>query len=99
MKTITTKKPINLKDGSTIHAGTVLTYVGPDKGHHRTGVWLMDGMERRLSYRGVLKAPTITTMEKWEGEGYCKSVFGDRTEMDGHGKHGEPSWALAMGLV
>lgn len=99
MKIITTKSPINLKDGSTIPSGTKLTYVRPDVGNHKCGVWLMNGMERRLSYRGVLKAPSIATLEKWEGEGYCKSVFGDRTEMDGTGKLGEPSWALAMGLV
>ena len=99
MKIITTKSPINLKDGSTIPSGTKLTYVGPDKGNHRTGVWLLNGMERRLSYRGVLKAPSIKTLEKWEGEGYCKSVFGARTEMDGTGPEGEPSWGLALGVV
>jgi hypothetical protein len=98
MKTITTKKPINLKDGSTIHAGTVLTFVRHGEKESQ-GIWLMDGMERRLSYRGVLKAPSIATLEKWEGEGYCKSVFGDKTEMDGYDKIGAPSWALAMGLV
>jgi hypothetical protein len=98
MKIITTKKPIELKNGSTIPTGTKLTYVRHGE-NIRQGVWLMEGIERKLSYRGVLKSPSINTLEKWEGEGYCKSVFGARTEMDGYGPDGEPSWALALGLV
>jgi hypothetical protein len=46
------------------------------------------------------KVPSMTTMQKWEYEGgYCKTVTGLKTEPDGHGHDGSPSWMLALGLI
>jgi hypothetical protein len=98
MKSITLKKTLNLKDGTTVPVGSIVTFV-----RHgaimSAGVFNWNGRELKLRYKSVVKAPSIRTLEKWEGEGYCKSVFGDRTETDGYGSLGEPSWCLAYGLV
>jgi hypothetical protein len=98
MKNITLRKPLNLKDGTVIAAGETVTFIRPGE-HPAVGVWDYKGREMKLRYRNVVKAPSIRTLEKWEGEGYCKSVFGERTETDGYGSHGEPSWCLAYGLI
>ena len=45
------------------------------------------------------KAPSATTMMKWEYDGYCKTVTGHKTEPDGHGPDGSPSWMLALGMI
>jgi len=98
MKTITLKKTLNLKDGTSFPVGTVLTFIRHSESES-SGIFNHCGREMKLRYKSVLKAPSIRTLEKWEGEGYCKSVFGARTEMDGHGPDGEPSWGLAYGVV
>lgn len=51
------------------------------------------------TFVGVAKRPSVRTMEKWQNDGYCKTIFGARTEPDGTGPDGEPSWMLAMGLI
>ena len=51
----------------------------------------------RLS--GFAKAPSEATIMKWMDEGISKTVFGERTEPDGTGSHGEPSWLIALGLI
>ena len=97
-KIITLKKPLNLKDGTSFPVGTVLTFVRHSDSES-SGIFNHCGRDMKLRYKSVVKAPSIATLERWEGEGYCKSVFGDRTETDGHGTLGDPSWCLAYGLV
>lgn len=43
--------------------------------------------------------PSEKTLMKWESEGYCKTVTGYKTEPDGYGPDGSPSWMLALGLI
>jgi hypothetical protein len=50
-------------------------------------------------YLGTMKEPSVSTLEKWENDGYCKTVTGARTEPDGEGPDGAPSWLLAMGMI
>lgn len=45
------------------------------------------------------KAPSAMTMMKWDEDGYCKTVTGYKTESDGYGPDGSPSWMLALGLI
>jgi len=46
------------------------------------------------------KMPTVRTLEKWEWQGgYCETVTGHRTEPDGHGPDGSPSWMLVLGVI
>ncbi len=47
-----------------------------------------------------MKAPSLATLEKWESQGgFCKTITGQRTEPDGHGMDGSPSWLLVMGVI
>lgn len=49
---------------------------------------------------GFIKAPSVKTMQKWDWEGgYCKTVTGLKTEPDGWGYDGSPSWMLVHGLI
>lgn len=43
--------------------------------------------------------PTMKTLEKWVSDGVAKSVTGRKTECDGHGDDGSPSWLLALGMI
>ena len=45
------------------------------------------------------KEPSEKTLMNWENEGYCKTVTGYRTEPDGYGPDGSPSWMLALGYI
>lgn len=48
---------------------------------------------------GISKPPSERTMMKWENDGYCKTVTGERVEPDGRGTDGAPSWLLAAGMI
>ena len=49
---------------------------------------------------GFIKQPSTRTMEKWEWDGgFCKTVTGLKTEPDGWGYDGSPSWMLVLGLI
>ena len=46
------------------------------------------------------KMPTERTLEKWDNRGgYCETVTGFRTEPDGYGPDGSPSWMLVLGVI
>jgi hypothetical protein len=45
------------------------------------------------------KEPGARTMMKWENDGYSKTVTGYKTEPDGYGPDGSPSWLLALGYI
>ena len=46
------------------------------------------------------KMPSLTTLQKWEWQGrYCETVLGEKTEPDGYGPSGAPSWMLVMGVI
>ena len=51
-------------------------------------------------YGKFKKMPTMNTLQKWEWQGgYCETVTGFRTEPDGHGPDGSPSWMLVAGVI
>jgi hypothetical protein len=51
-------------------------------------------------YGKFKKMPTITTLQKWDMQGgYCETVTGHRTETDGYGPDGSPSWMLVLGVI
>lgn len=98
MKTIKTTKEVTLKDGTIIPKGSIIDYVGPSL-MVTIGIFQVGSRELKLRYRSVLKAPSIETIQKWEENGYCNSVFGARVEPDGIGPNQEPSWMLALGMI
>jgi hypothetical protein len=48
---------------------------------------------------GINKPPTLRTLEKWDWNGYNKTVTGHKTEPDGYGCDGSPSWSLIIGVI
>jgi hypothetical protein len=98
MNTIRTIKDLTLKDGTIILKGTILEWKGPSA-METVGLFDYNGREVKMRYRSVIKAPSINTLRKWDEEGICNSVFGNRTEPDGHDENGAPSWLLALGMI
>lgn len=45
------------------------------------------------------RIPNEKTLQKWNNEGVCKSVLGNKVEPDGHDQYGAPSWLLTFGLI
>lgn len=48
---------------------------------------------------GVNKCPSVSAMGRWVSDGVAKTVTGERTEPDGYGTDGAPSWLLAIGII
>ena len=46
-----------------------------------------------------VKVPSISTLEKWDSKGICKTPDGCTTEPDGTCPHGFPSWLIIMGMI
>ena len=49
--------------------------------------------------KGYAKPPTMNKLEKMMSDAVATTVTGQRTEPDGTGSDGSPSWLLAMGLI
>ena len=45
------------------------------------------------------KKPSLSTLAKWDWDGYSKTPDGCKVEVDGYCCHGFPSWSLICGLV
>jgi len=50
-------------------------------------------------FSGFNKPPTTKTLEKYSWDGVAKTPTGHRTEPDGYGPDGSPSWLLVIGVV
>lgn len=92
------------KKGISMAKGTSVTLSWPQPWVTR----ITDGSGNTLSVRtanlhkfvsGISKPPSPGTLEKWERDGYCKTVTGERVEPDGTGSDGAPSWLLAGGMI
>lgn len=92
-----TEKAIKLKDDQgTIPDGADLRW-HPQK----SGLcYVMHaGRERPVRVTSAFKTPSMEELEDWNGDGVCETPTGFRTEPDGHGEDGSPSWLMVMGLV
>lgn len=52
-----------------------------------------------LTFGGFTKEPSIGTMTKWVSDGVARTITGHRTEPDGTGPDGSPSWLLVLGFM
>jgi hypothetical protein len=104
-KTLTLKTSLILKDGRNFPPGTTFTIesfdennkaVLKDKGGKQ---FKLKAARLHIYFVGLKKAPSMKTLERQSNDGYCTTVFGHKTEPDGHGLHGEPSWLLALGMI
>ncbi len=50
-------------------------------------------------FTGITKAPGLRTLEKYGWEGIAKTATGQKTEPDGYGSDGSPSWMLVAGII
>lgn len=48
---------------------------------------------------GFNKEPSMLKLEKYVNDGIATTPLGTRTEPDGYGEYGEPSWLLILGLI
>ena len=100
------KREIKLKDGSVISRNTQVekVYFIND----RIAEITFTNLTRKIKLRnynlgkyikGFMKEPSLSTLKKWESEGYCKTVTGEIVEPDGIGSDGAPSWLLVLGYI
>lgn len=54
---------------------------------------------RNIGITVDIKVPSLKTMERWDSDGFCKSVGGEKVEPDGWDSNGMPSWLLVMGMI
>ena len=53
---------------------------------------------RYIHYFGG-RVPSEKTLEKWVDEGWARTITGHKTEPDGNGPDGSPSWLIVLGLI
>jgi hypothetical protein len=90
-----TNKPLNLKTGEVLPIG------------QEVAEWNVKGMAtlcklasgHLVRVRSAFKSPSEASLRRWDDEGFCMSVMGERVEPDGMDCHGSPSWMLALGLI
>lgn len=51
------------------------------------------------NFTGFNKVPGTNTLFKWDMNGYAMTPTGKKTEPDGFGPDGSPSWFLVQGLI
>ena len=108
MKTTTTKKDLTFSEsGTTIPAGTKLTVYFDSTRYSRVYIDPKDTPNRRCIrlesahkyLTGFSKPPGLGSLERYSYNGVCTTPTGKRTEPDGCGPDGSPSWLLVLGMI
>lgn len=97
----------NSKKGIFIPKGTQVEVTYKDNGRfHILNLKTKDGITMATlaqnaskTLRGFIKEPSLSMLEKWDSEGYSKSLLGKKVEPDGYDSNGMPSWLLVMGMI
>lgn len=84
--------PVHI-DFCNIHPGRI--YVTAGERVYKTG--LVNKANKRFT--GIGKVPGFLTLQKYSNNGIAKTVTGDKTEPDGYGSNGAPSWMLVIGII
>jgi len=94
-------RPIKLKTGQEFPIGTEfdVSFAKTDSGTDFLNVQNNEITFKTTRFSSFFKVPSIKTLEKWDDEGFCKTVTGHRTEPDGHGPDDSPSWLLALRVI
>lgn len=96
---------IKWKDGTSIAAGQpVFIWFSPKTNANRMFVQYgnrvyQTRISRSVNYTGFKKQPTMKTLEKYSWDGIAKTVTGHKTEPDGYGPDGSPSWLLVLEII
>lgn len=100
-----TKKELKWKDGTVTSANTPVHIDFSEKTAGRIYVTIGDVVYKthlekaHTGFTGLTKPPGVRTMEKWMSDAVAKTVTGHRTEPDGYGVDGSPSWLLVVGII
>jgi len=97
-----TRREVKLKTGQIIPKGSEFSLVfGQDpNGSPYVTATANDGTHfKTRHFTTFFKEPTLEEMEEWVNDGIAETVNGDRTEPDGYGPDGAPSWLLALGII
>ena len=104
MKTASLLRPVKLKDGREFPQGArfAIAFDKTPKGSPLLVATLES--DSTVSFRTLrpsifFRAPSLRTMEKWMDSGIARTVTGNKTEPDGYGPDGAPSWLLALGMI
>jgi hypothetical protein len=103
---VTLKKPVTLKDGTVIEAGTRGTLRFNEQVPRQVIVDFDTrpntklGVANLFDYFGrpFMKVPSMSSLSRM-ADGLSKSVTGKTVEPDGYGPDGSPSWLLILGMV
>jgi len=99
------KMPVDGKPPVTIKAGTQIEVHFSETIPTRLFIKHDDRLLRiRLAdahtkVTGINKMPGLKTLEKYSFDSVAKTVTGHRTEPDGYGPDGSPSWLLVFGII
>ena len=105
-KSVTTKREMTwTQHGITIPVGTKLEVYFSERRpgriyfeyNGRVLATITETAHKRLT--GFGKPPGLKTLEKYNWDGIAKTVTGHRTEPDGYGPDGSPSWMLVLGYI
>lgn len=101
-----------LKDGKVITQGITCkiefnkvqgrpgsVMVTPQEGQEANASFVLRAENLYKYFPGFTNPPSVATMERWSDNGIGKTITGKRTEPDGYGPDGSPSWLLILGLV
>jgi len=100
-----TKKQLNWKDGTFTPTDILVHLDFSEKTPSR--VFVIDGdrvyktklVNAHSKFTGINKPPTMKTLQKYSWDGIAKTVTGKKTEPDGYGPDGSPSWMLVMEII
>jgi len=99
------KNPQPGKEPVTIKAGTEIEVHFSEDCHSRLFIKHGDRLLRITLASAskyvtkIHKMPSMKTLEKYSYDGIAKTVTGHRTEPDGTGPDGSPSWLLVVGVI
>ena len=101
MKTYSLLRAVKLKTGREFPQGERFAIAFDPAGSLFTATLASDPTVsfRTRHFQSFFRAPGLATMEKWMDDGIARTVTGERTEPDGYGSDGAPSWLLALGMI
>lgn len=100
-----TKKQLNWKDGTVTPINTTVHIDFSEKTPSRMFVVAGDRVYRtkivnaHSGFTGINKTPTMKTLQKYSWDGIARTVTGEKTEPDGYGTNGAPSWMLVTEII
>lgn len=96
------RRDVTLKDGRHFSEGErfAIAFSPPDGPVFFTATRESDGASYvGRNFGAFFPKPDTEELEEMVNDGICETVTGERTEPDGYGCDGSPSWLLALGMI